>query len=235
MKKEEDDGNLENRLKHLKRQDSKVDQKELEFRLAKLKGIDPTKYTAPPITVYQPPDARTDVEKADGLLAQMMEESAIDQGTCEFVPHQKRLSVDDQLQERLNRLRGESGAAKAPEKFDMDVTLDSDEEAEKIMERLLSESLLPEVPCESITDEDRTVFEQAKKINEEAQPKKKKAIEAEVDDEEELPWCEICNEDARLKCHDCEDLYCLSCFKEFHNDPETRRHKTSSYRRYKEL
>lgn len=225
MKKADNDStsSLESRLKNFKRQDSKVDQKELEIRLAKLKGIDPAHYSAPPITVYQPPDTRTDVEKADSLLSQIMAESALDEGAaCEGYSKfsKRRQSIDQELEGRLAKLRGEAGISKASDNLPakMDVTLDSDEEADAIMERLLAEGGLPDIPSdrlESLNDEDRAAYEQAKKNRDDSPKKKKSAIESTVEDEEEeLPWCEICNEDARLKCHDCDgDLYCYSCFK----------------------
>lgn len=48
---------------------------------------------------------------------------------------------------------------------------------------------------------------------------------------EELPWCEICNEDATIRCVDCDgDLFCRPCFNEIHaNDEEYREHRTKPF------
>lgn len=75
------DDDLAQRLQRLKEQDqdpqmSKLDNKAIEERLAKLKGIDPSVYTAPPITVYhnQLINRKTETEQTDDLIHQLMDE-----------------------------------------------------------------------------------------------------------------------------------------------------------------
>ena len=46
--------------------------------------------------------------------------------------------------------------------------------------------------------------------------------------EDDFPWCTICNEDATLRCLDCEnDLYCRRCWAECHGEFELDHRKVA--------
>lgn len=51
-----------------------------------------------------------------------------------------------------------------------------------------------------------------------------------ADEEDDLPWCFMCNDDATLKCFTCEDLYCNKCFKIAHDKYERQSHNYEKYK-----
>lgn len=186
------DSDLTDRLNNLRGcQQPKLGLSELQERVAKLKGLDPAQYSAPPITVYTSPDRRSDHQKVDDLLSHLMGESSIDQ---QVSAGGRRMS-DAEMEERLRRLRGDRPVRPAD---DAQPDADSDQETEQIVRKALAEAQLPHSG----------------------------SSDAEAE-EMDLPWCVICNDDAKLSCQDCDnDLYCADCFAEFHSDPDSRKHRT---------
>jgi abscission/NoCut checkpoint regulator len=84
---------------------------------------------------------------------------------------------------------------------------------------------------------DRTVLqyiEEAKLPDFDLDPDEQELIESippapNKQDTEELPFCEICNEDAVIRCLECENIFCHRCFLEFHDEEDYRAHKTKPY------
>ncbi|XP_058397233.1 abscission/NoCut checkpoint regulator [Diceros bicornis minor] len=106
---------------------------------------------------------------------------------------------------------------------------DEDEETaiQRVLQQLTEEAALDEasgfnIPAEP-TLRPRAPFHRAEPEAQAVAPRP----EAE---EEELPWCCICNEDATLRCAGCNgDLYCARCFREGHDAFELKEHRTSAY------
>lgn len=73
-------------------------EEEMASRLAHLKGLPEDHYTKASTAAFQPPDTRTQTQKASDLLVQVMEEVSLEAS----VP-----KPEDELETRLARLRGE--------------------------------------------------------------------------------------------------------------------------------
>ncbi|KAI1309059.1 Abscission/NoCut checkpoint regulator [Halotydeus destructor] len=182
---------LAKRLAKLRTPANIVEQRELEERLARLKGLDPANFSAPPIMVYQRPRIVT----SDDLMKQLTAEAHLDTD------------------------RG------------MDGIKTRDETEDEVIERLLAEANLPDLSDVDVNhSKAETLAQSAKKRLKNITSANAKL--SQTDDSDELPWCAICNEDAKLRCIDCDgDLYCHECFREFHCDSDTRTHATRPYRR----
>ncbi|VDP87750.1 unnamed protein product [Echinostoma caproni] len=50
------------------------------------------------------------------------------------------------------------------------------------------------------------------------------------DDDDELPWCFMCEEDATIRCVQCEGLLCDRCLKKSHRKKEFKHHTLVPYK-----
>ncbi|GFS30214.1 hypothetical protein NPIL_14041 [Nephila pilipes] len=236
----EKDQELAERLQKLKREGVKAtlpSEGEIEERLAKLKGMDPSRYTAPPIQVFRPTEKITSDEQASNLIKQITEEVALDS---------RIVKPEDEIAARLAKLRDEPPPPKTKE-FNIPPTFasectdseelpmqdeysmlqgeskklselaiegDDEEEADKLVEKLLATQLHDDIEeMDSLNDID----------SENNKGNKENA-------EEEFPWCVICTDDAKIRCFGCDgDLYCMRCFKECHDSLDIKDHKTCPF------
>lgn len=202
------------------------DNTDLEKRLAALKGVEYRDYKNA-AQKFLAPDNRTEAEQVQDLIGRYADETKLDKEL-----ETKRMEQDEEIMRRLNALREfRTGATAAgdttssgPSRLslpdsDSDEGLTDEELAKKLAQRYAEEGKLEAKLQPADSDEEI--------LN----PTKTPARPGNKDDEEELPWCTICNEDAVLRCRGCDnDLYCNSCFKEFHYDEDPRDHKTLAFK-----
>jgi len=139
-------------------------------------------------------------------------------------------SQDTEMKEAVAK----AGKATASGGHDTEMKSDSEDEEEE--EARLVEQILAEARLDDLGDlsEDEAVLSPAA-----AKTGLTKAVRGAVkataeDDDEELPWCAICNEDANWRCQGCEgDLYCQTCLKECHDEFEIKDHKFAPYKKKK--
>ncbi|XP_055950060.1 abscission/NoCut checkpoint regulator-like isoform X3 [Argiope bruennichi] len=214
----ETDKDLAERLQKLKRDRVKAaspSESEIEERLAKLKGMDPGKYKAPPIQRKTeefniPPSlapGETEEMPISDEYSMLHEESRnLSDQACKEV---KKLNTDMEYKNLLSTMQKKKETESE----------DDEEEADKLVEKLLATQL------------DDVDMEEMDSLNDlDADKSSSKAGNKESVDEEELPWCVICTEDAKIRCFGCEgDLYCSRCFKECHDSLDIKDHKTCPY------
>jgi len=132
------------------------------------------------------------------------------------------LNKDKEIREHLEKIRGKGSGASVPEDeerkdafedvYDED---NEDEAADSVLKQILAEQALEFRIAGDVTDATTTASATTTTTTE---------------DNEELPWCAICNEDASIRCCGCDgDLYCNGCYKEFHIGEDPQEHKPKKY------
>lgn len=195
-------------------------------------------------------DSQNDINhELDAEYLEQEKDRILREAAAELQDENTRQEKMLEIAKRLAALQG-----KDPDKVTVDnIKLpDSDEETEeegiqRILKQLAEETALDEASGYNILPEHRRTEDtkgsvqvanklpssRMHKLPAQNPPDRSTAVKAQVadSDEEELPWCCICNEDAVLRCHGCDDdLYCKRCFREGHNKFDQKDHQTSIYR-----
>uniref|UniRef100_A0A3B1JTV3 FYVE zinc finger domain-containing protein n=1 Tax=Astyanax mexicanus TaxID=7994 RepID=A0A3B1JTV3_ASTMX len=199
--------------------------------------------------VHRPPDTRTQTEQASDLLTQMTEEVAIDnQHSPEEAPASplndlnKLESGTENLEDEqlsLKKLEEEKSRLMAEAMDELKCEEQNQEQLLQMAKRLAvlqgrdpaKGNLLHTEGAFDLQLSEEAALDEASGYNippERSGPENKEPEEG--DDEEELPWCCICNQNATIRCHTCDrDLFCSRCFREGHDKYDRKEHHTSSY------
>lgn len=199
--------------------DSNKNFDDLQQRLANLKDVDYKPQSGNKVLFS--PDTRSEQEKIEDLLKQFVEEKEINDQHDNAAPSLDQPGSIDDIEKRLAALRGiDVSQMKAQNQIEDRSDETEQEEINRTMMQYLEEAKLPDF----VVDPDET--ELMASIPPPPSGNKK--------DLEELPFCEICNEDAVIRCLECENIFCHSCFLEFHDEEDYKTHKTKPYTAPKE-
>ncbi|XP_017030816.2 abscission/NoCut checkpoint regulator [Drosophila kikkawai] len=194
------DSEISKRIQNLKRVDATDD--EIRARLANLSGM-PHQRQYDKKDLLLSTDQRNDQEKIRDLLEQFMGESELDQRVGE----QRDEAISD-IERRLRALR--DAPIDAVGGGNTNISTPSDNEEDENDETILQNTV-------------KKYLEEAK-LPSVAEAELNSQLPSNSEGGEELPWCNICNEDAIFRCQGCDgELFCGQCFRECHDDDEEYR------------
>ncbi|CAF0785093.1 unnamed protein product [Didymodactylos carnosus] len=185
---------------------------------------------------YNPPPNKTnDLEQR---LKQLRMESNEQQLTDDQRLKQSRIelneqqSTDDQLQQRLQALRGDQSSSSSTRntlpKGKMSTNPDD------LMAQMNAELTLDQKNKQTEDEHDQQLQERIRAlgIDRATLPSTKPLFpEEQIDEEEdELPWCTVCNDNATKRCNDCEELFCDKCAKKTHSEKYYKSHHLEPYK-----
>jgi len=225
------------KLKEKKEHSKPVTDSDLHQRFNNLAGRQAASSSANKGNILQPQPQLTEEEQMLQLMKQTQGEVKLDDRFDESqVGTREKLSKDIQnMEDRFYKLKDQDPDEIRKEKERLkeeqynDSSEDEDEAMKKILRKALAESLLDDKVREAGHGD---VIAKAKISSN--KPTTSLGGATVEEDDDELPWCCICNNDATIRCHDCEnDLYCKRCFREGHDDFDMKNHRKSTYQKPK--
>ncbi|XP_053696134.1 abscission/NoCut checkpoint regulator [Sabethes cyaneus] len=218
------DSQIMQRLAALKQEDidndtskeSSLSYSDIEKRLAALKGMEYKDYTESNKKLLAR-DNRTQGEQIEDLMKQFTKEQQIHDAISDY-----QLAGIEEIEKRLAVLKGSTENNTAKDTPSVELQSYDEENEDEIASKLTAQFL----------EEAAIDAKNAPKDNQDELNNIDIPTLVDPSELEELPWCTICNEDAKVRCVSCDgDLFCDGCFRECHEDDEEYRvHITKSYK-----
>ncbi|PFX28245.1 Zinc finger FYVE domain-containing protein 19 [Stylophora pistillata] len=199
---------------------SQITDQLLGERFENLTGRKATSMQNSNINTLQP--KKSEVEEVNDLMKQMMEENKL----AEEDPTATSSITDKEIEERLAKLKGiDPSLTNQPKSNTFDSDEDDETASQQYLKQILGEVAL-DLKMENVDFGDSSASKSSKSGKKTGQLKTKDSdstampssifshdYEANSDDDE-LPWCCICNGNAVLRCHGCDDdFYCRRCYR----------------------